>query len=257
MRSAARLARALAASVLVALAACQGPPPPAPPPPAAQPDAPTRAREAMRRGEWSTAAPLLRQAIGAQPANVSLHYDLAVTATYLEARDEAAREFQWVLANASPDSPEYKAARSWLAEAGLLGGPPRSTGAIGATPAPSRPADKPAIVHVERTGDAGLFGRVTWSSEPGGPHSTRRLQIHLTGLPDSPTKDQRYTVRSDEEGRYEFKRIVPGPYKLSDRVAGKPTWRVRVDVPPGRDTVLDLNPTNSVNARDDFPDTAR
>lgn len=63
-----------------------------------------------------------------------------------------------------------------------------------------------------------------------------------------------YTIRSDDEGRYEFKRIVPGPYRVSDRVAGKPAWRLRVNVESGRDTVLDLTPGNSLDARDDFPD---
>lgn len=247
----------LAASVLVvALTACQGPPPP-PPAPAAVPtaDAASRAREAIRRQQWAAAAPLLREALGVQPREVSLHYDLAVVATYLDARDEATREFRWVLANADPGSPEYKAARSWLAEAGLLGGAQATASADRGDSA--RTADRPGLVHVERTGDAGLYGRVTWGPEPGGPHATKRMQIHLWGLPDSPAREQRYTIRTDEEGRYEFKRIVPGPYKLSDRVAGKPVWRLRVQVEPGRETVFDLNPGNSVTIRDDFPDTPR
>lgn len=250
-------ATALVAGVLAAaLVACQSPPPASSPAPVA--DAATRAREAVQRQQWTVAAPLLREAIGAKPADVSLHYDLAVAATYLEAREEAIREFRWVLANAEPSSQEYKAARSWLAEAGLLGGAPAAASAAGAEQAPgSRTADRPAVLHVDRTGDAGLYGRVTWGNESGGPHSTKRMQVHLWGVPDTRTRDQRYTIRSDEEGRYEFKRIVPGAYRLSDRVAGKPSWRLRVNLEPGSDTLLDLNPGNSINVRDDFPDQQR
>jgi len=148
------------------------------------------------------------------------------------------------MANAAADSQEYKMAKSWLAESAAATEPASGT----ATPAPAH------IPHVERTGDAGLYGRVTWTSEPGGPPSTRRMQVHLYGVANSPTKDQRYTVRTDEEGRYEFRRIVAGQYKLTNRVAGKPNWRVRVEVEPGRDTAFDLHPGNSTNVRDDFPE---
>ncbi|MBI2217385.1 MAG: hypothetical protein HYU51_08815 [Candidatus Rokubacteria bacterium] len=244
----------LAAALLLALAlaACQGAPT-EPPRPASQAkgDAAARAREAMARRDWNMAAPLLREAVAARPADVSLHYDLAVAASYLDLRDEAIREFRWVVANAQPDSQEYKAAKSWLAEAEGTGGT-RSTAAP-----PARPADKSTTLHVERVGDAGLYGRVTWSSEPGGPQSTKRMQIHLTGLPGTSAKEQRYTVRTDDEGRYEFKRIVAGPYKLSDRVAGQPVWRLKVQVEAGRETAVDLQPGNSVTLRDDFPDEGR
>jgi hypothetical protein len=80
------------------------------------------------------------------------------------------------------------------------------------------------------------------------------MQLHLYGVANTATKDQRYSVRTDEEGRYEFKRIVAGPYKLTNRVAGRPNWRVRVEVESGRDTAFDLHPGNSMNVRDDFPE---
>lgn len=253
-RALSRSAAPAAACLLLLLTACESPPPPASPPSAAAPQASatTRARQAIDRKDWAAAAPLLREAIAADPQNVSLHYDLAVSATYLNARDEAAREFRWVVANAAPDSQEAKAARSWLAEAGAPTAP-------ASAPAPVTPAapDKPAIPHVERTGDAGLYGRVTWSSEPGGPHSTRRMQVHLYGLPNTPSKDQRYTVRTDDEGRYEFKRIVGGPYKLTNKVAGSPEWRLRVQIEPGRETAFDLHPGNSIAVRDDFPEDGK
>lgn len=238
--------------LLLAFAGCKNPPAQAPTASSPSPGTSVaeRARQAVARQDWPAAAPLLRDAIAAAPGDLSLHYDLAVTASYLDDRAEATREFRWVLANAAPDSAEYRMAKSWLAEPGAAS----SSGAAGA--ATETPAPKP-VLHVERTGDAGLYGQVMWSSEPGGPVSTKRMQVHLTGLPNSPTKDQRYTVRTDEDGRYEFKRIVGGPYKLTNRVAGKPTWRLRVQVEPGRDTAFDLGPGNSIAARDDFPEDSR
>jgi hypothetical protein len=245
------LYRPLAGAALVlALTACQNP---APPPPAASaPEPPVaaavRAREAAARSDWTAAAPLFRQAIAEAPGDLALHYGLAVAATYLENREEATREFRWVLANAAPESEEYRLARTWLADSATTATP---AGTSGTPPAPLN------IPHVERTGDAGLYGRVTWSAEPNGPPSTRRMQVHLYGIANSATKEQRYTVRTDDEGRFEFKRIVAGPYKLTNRVAGKPTWRVRVEVEPGRDTAFDLYPGNSTNVRDDFPEESR
>lgn len=233
--------------MLLALAGCQSPPPPPPAAPSSSApvsDVAAQARAAAARSDWQAAAPLFRQAIVLKPNDYKLHYELGVVATYLEARDEAVREFRWVVANAPPGTPEYKGAKGWLAE---------NAGATASTPGAVTPA--PAdIPHVERVGDAGLYGQVTWMAASGGPHSTKRMQVHLTGVPGSPSEEQRYTVRTDDEGKYEFRRIVAGSYKLADRVAGKPTWRLRVEVEPGRDTALDLNPANSATVRDDFPE---
>jgi hypothetical protein len=233
-------------ALLLAVAACQNPAPapPATSAPAVVTPAATRAREAAARSDWKTAAPLYREAIATAPQDVTLHYELAVAATYIEDREEAQREFRWVVANAPSESEEYRLAKSYLAEAA----PTTGSGTAAATTPP------PRIAHVERAGDAGLYGRVTWSTDPNGPPTTRRMQVHLYGLANSVTRDQRYTVRTDDDGRFEFKRIVAGPYKLTNRVAGKPNWRVRVEVESGRDTAFDLHPGNSTNVRDDFPE---
>ena len=47
--------------------------------------------------------------------------------------------------------------------------------------------------------------------------------------------------------------MAPGVYKLTNRVAGKPLWRLRVELKPGESASLDLSPANSVTQRDDFP----
>jgi hypothetical protein len=40
---------------------------------------------------------------------------------------------------------------------------------------------------------------------------------------------------------------------LTNRVAGQPIWRLRVELKPGEEKQLDLDPGNSIAVRDDFP----
>jgi hypothetical protein len=40
---------------------------------------------------------------------------------------------------------------------------------------------------------------------------------------------------------------------LTNRLAGQPIWRLRVELKPAEEKQLDLNPGNSVTVRDDFP----
>ncbi len=83
----------------------------------------------------------------------------------------------------------------------------------------------------------------------------KRMQLFLVGQPNSPTKLEHYTLRTDEEGNFKFPNVVPGPYKLTNRVAGRPTWRLRVDLKSSEVKVLELTPDNSVDSRDDFPES--
>ena len=215
------------------LAACGSPAPP----PAAEYDVVAEALKAFERGDWVPAARLLREAIVKQPTSLRLHYSLAVAASHLELREETIREFQWVVTNA-PGTPEAAAAREWLIGAGVL----REEETV-ATPPP--PVDK-------EIGNSGLSGRVVWTGgEP--PVKTTRMQLFLKGVPGTPTKDIQYVLRTDEDGAFAFKNIASGSYKLTNRIAGEPVWRLRVEVPPARDMVLDLGPQNSLRARDDFP----
>jgi hypothetical protein len=62
----------------------------------------------------------------------------------------------------------------------------------------------------------------------------------------------RYHLRTDEDGRYRFANVAPGIYKLSDRITGPPTWRLRVEAKPGQVVFLDLSADNSTKVRDDF-----
>ena len=56
------------------------------------------------------------------------------------------------------------------------------------------------------------------------------------------------------EGRFEFKNVPAGTYKLTNRIAGEPLWRLKVDVADGQTASVDLTPQNSLRVRDDFPD---
>jgi hypothetical protein len=220
------------ALTLLALAGC-GRSTPAPTAAPADVDVAALARAAFQRGDWAAAAPLFRQALGKEPASLTLHHYLAITATYLNLSNEAEQEFKWVLANAPAGSEEAATAQRWLAE---LSG--------------ARDVPKAAAVEDGATGTSGLSGQVNW---PDGPVPTARLQLFLRGLPGTPTAGQQYVRRADDQGRFEFSKIPPGSYKLVNRVAGRPIWRLRVEIPPDATVKLDLGPQNSLSARDDFP----
>ena len=81
-----------------------------------------------------------------------------------------------------------------------------------------------------------------------------RMQLFLVGQPGSPTQKERYNLRTDEEGNFKFPDVIPGPYKLIDRVAGQPIWRLRLELKPSETKVLELTQDNSLARQDDFPE---
>ncbi len=200
------------------------------------------AREAMVRRDWSAAAPLLRQAIPSAPDSVALHYELAICATYLDLRDEAIREFHWVLEHGTPGSEEATVARTWLIQ---TGGQTARAAAIDRPVAERDRSDS-------KVGGSGVRGVVEWAEAGQGVQPLDRKLLHLIGLKNTATQGLRYSIRSDENGQYEFTNIVAGPYKLTDVIAGEPMWRLRITVVEAQDTVVDLNLSNSAKARDDF-----
>lgn len=223
----------LVGAAALLLAACQRP---APVPPQASPDMATQARVALERGEYEKATDLYRRALQGAPDSLPLHFGLAIAASHLDLMDEAIREFRWVLERASAGSPEVVTARGWLARAGALPRPPAST----AQEAP-------------RDGQASLSGRAVFAEGNEAPKPVGRLLLLLVGQPDSPASEARYRLRTDEDGRFRFEGVVPGTYMLTNRLAGQPIWRLRVDLGRGDTAVLDLGPSNSVQVRDDFP----
>jgi tetratricopeptide (TPR) repeat protein len=227
----------------LALAACQAVPPAAPGP--AAKDLAALAAEALESGDYAKAADLYRRALAAAPESVPLHYGLGVSASYLERRDEAIREFRWVLERGLPTSEEVRAARRWLEVVGAL---PRTTtvGATDETEEPKEGTPKPATASVR--------GRATFGGNPGDVGAMERMQLFLHSYPNRATY---LRIRTDENGRYQFTNLPPGTYKLTDRIAGSPRWRLRVELKPGQDLTLDLDPANSTRVRDDFPDSTQ
>jgi len=199
----------------------------------------TQAADALDRGDHAKAADLYRRALAASPDSVSLHYGLAVAASHLNLKDEAIREFRWVLARAAKGSAEAVAAHRWLAGAGLL---------------PAQAASETASEERRpEAGSASLEGRMA-SVEPGqeGRPAPRRMVI-LYGQPDSPAKGERYQTRTDENGTFRFPRVAPGSYMITDAVAGPRNWRLKIQLQAGEASTLDLTSGNATKVRDDFP----
>ena len=229
------LAVALLGLLVLAGAACQSPT--APPPARVELDAAGRAAAALEAGRYAEAVGLFREALAPAPANVALRYGLAVALSYTD-RGAAIREFQWVMASAPRDSQERVESQAWLARAG----------ALPASPPPRRP-DEPE----RQAGTAVLRGRAIFADGAAKSQPMGRLQLFLVGQPDSPTKEERYNLRTDENGDFKFPDVPPGPYMLTNRLAGQPIWRLRVELKAAEEKQLDLNSGNSVTVRDDFP----
>jgi hypothetical protein len=73
-------------------------------------------------------------------------------------------------------------------------------------------------------------------------------------LKEYPSASNYFRLRTDEQGYFRFENVPPGVYQLTERVAGPPIWRLRVEVKAGQDVALDLGPENSTKVRDDFPE---
>ena len=225
---------------LILLAACQSP---SQPTRSTSSETPAElAARALASGRYVDAARLYREALGEAPGKVQLHYGLAVASSYLDLRDDAIREFRWVLRYGPPGAPEVEAARGWLSRAGAL---PVAYAAEN----PSRPEKERA------PGNASLEGRAVFAEDGKPPLPMQRMQLFLVGQPNSPTKLERYNLRTDEHGNFKFPDVVPGPYKLTNRVTGRPTWRLRVELKSSEVKVLELTPANGVDSQDDFPES--
>ena len=115
--------RPLAATVaLLLLVGCTSPPPPTPV--ATAQDVEADAMAAVARGDWAGAADLLRRALRQNPTSAKLHYHLAVAASHLDLRDEAIREFQWIVANLAPRKLRGLTSQGMIVAASLEDTPP-------------------------------------------------------------------------------------------------------------------------------------
>lgn len=226
----------LGAVALLAVACQAGPPAPR----GEAPDAGAAAASALARDQYREAAELYRRALVAAPASVPLHFGLGVALSHLALTNEAIAEFRWVVGHGQAGSSEVETARSWLQRVGALPAPVRRD------PAPSGQERQP--------GQASLEGHAVFGPPGTEPKPVKRLQLYLIGQPDGQARDERYVLRTDEDGRFRFANVRSGSYKLTNRIAGTPIWRLRVELAASQDVVLDLDPRNSVTSRDDFPE---
>ena len=232
--------KALVLVVLIGLlAACQSPPRPAS---SGAEDGTTRAARALNAGRYIEAIELYQEALRESPEKVGLHYGLGVASSHVDRRDDAVREFRWVVQYGPPKASEVEAARQWLIRAGAL--PP----VLATASTPNRADREP------RAGNASVEGRAVYAQAGQTPQPMPRLQLFLVGQPDSPTKEERYNLRTDENGNFKFPDVVPGAYKLTNRVAGSPIWRLRVELKSSETKVLELTQSNSLASQDDFPE---
>ncbi len=229
---------ALLGFLALAGAACQSQPA-SPPRTNVEASPAVRAGIALDAGRYGEAAALYREVLARAPQSVALRYGLAVALSYSD-REAAIREFQWVMASADPSSQESVESRAWLTRAGALP-------AVAAATRPAGPERQP--------GNAVLMGRAIFAEAGAKAEPMPRLQLFLRGQPDSPVKDERYVLRTDEDGSFRFSNVPPGPYMLTNRLAGQPIWRLRVELKPAAEEKLELNAGNSVAVRDDFPES--
>ena len=221
------------ALVAVLAAGCQRAPAPGP---VTVKDVATRAADALNAGRYQEAFDLYREAVAQNPDSVPLRYGLGVSASHLARVDDAAGEFLWVVGRAAPESSEGRGARDWLVAAGRW-----------------RPEPATAAATTAADAEAAAPGRAVVRGTVAGPNGPiPRQQLFLIGLDGTPTKDQRYRVRADEDGRFSFVGVVPGAYKLTDRIAAAPQWRLRIEVEPSQQLQLDLGSANATAVRDDF-----
>lgn len=196
-----------------------------------------QARQAMERREYTTAIGRLRDVLETRPVDLEAHYRLGVSASHLDRVDEAAREFEWVVAHGEPGTPEVQVAREWLASRTRA----RASAPSVPPPAEEGPVQKPEL--------ASLSGRALGSEGP-----KARLQLFLKGLPGSAVKDEYHLLRTDQQGSFHFPNVVPGNYMLTNAIAGPTTWRLKVPLARAQRQVLNLSSANDTTVLDDFPE---
>jgi tetratricopeptide (TPR) repeat protein len=229
----------------LAAAGCQGSQAPAPAA-VAEPAGSLAARlkaegdRLMLQQAYNEAAAKYQAALNEAPADIPIRYALGVAFSHLGRRAETIEQFQTVVRQGVPDSPEVRAAREWLANAEAPGRSEASARDSATDPTPAK------------TGK--VLGKLRWQDIS--PHSKLvRVSIRLTG-DDVETRNVD-VGRDFMLGRvYEFRDLHPGAYRLVAGVGSTTMWDLKVQVPADKETTLDLTEGNSSAAPDFDPPAA-
>jgi tetratricopeptide (TPR) repeat protein len=227
---------------------------PAPPrsaePPKVPPTAVVRgaADQLMERGEYAKAADKYQEAVALAPDDMSLRYLLGTAYSHLGKRREAAEQFQWVVNRGDATQEYYRAARKWLASAGLLQNGRTASSGIDAS--------------LEGQAQEPTMGKIAGPLEWPGVNSRERLinvRVTLTGEDDG-TKSVSLSRPFRLGERYEFRDLAPGKYRLvaksEDGAPAMELWDQHVIVEAGQVTQMPLSASNSKVGPDKFPGNA-
>jgi len=199
----------------------------------------------MERGEYGKAAGKYKEAVALEPDDMALRFALGTAYSHLGRRAEVAEQFQWVVRRGDPGQDYHRAARQWLASAGML--PDERAASAGTDGTVESPAYLPTK------------GRIAGPLEWPGVSSRERLikvRVTLSGNDDG-TKSVNVSRPFRLGERYEFRDLPPGKYRLLAKAEdGAPTvelWDQQVTVEAGQVTQFPLSATNSKVTPDQFP----
>lgn len=203
------------------------------------------ADQLMERGEYAKAAGKYQEAVALEPDDMSLRFALGTAYSHIGKRAEAAEQFQWVVKRGDTTQDYYRAARQWLASAGMLSdGRTASAGTDGAAESQAQQRTK---------------GKVGGALEWPGVNSRERLikvRVTLTGDDDA-TKAVNLSRPFRLGERYEFSDLAPGKYRLvakaEDGAPSMELWDQHVTVEAGQATQLPLSAANSKVSPEQFP----
>lgn len=214
-------------------------------PPSALLDELKREGDALtRQRDWEGAAHKYRTAVNKAPDDVTLRLALATALSHLDQRAETVEHFQWVLAHARPGSAAAQMAHSWLAGAGEL------SAAAATSAAPEAAQSKNANTGV-------IKGRTDWPQI--NPRDMFPVRIIVAGE-DLANREINVSRRFWMGRQFQFPAVPPGRYRLtaqSDEAPVVNLWEQTVNVEAGKESVVDLTPSNSSASPSTFPPKAQ
>lgn len=185
------------------------------------------------RGDFAGAERRYREALRVQPDDAELHFGLGAVLSQLDRREAAAEEFRWVVKHGRPGRPEVDSARRWLVESGA-----------------AAPESMTAASEPEPTSLGGVSGKLTW---PGLP-ADKQFAIRVVVARDGEGTALHKSARTKLNGTFSIAGLPEGTYKLTGLAGPIRVWSdLPITVTPGRETTVDLSPSNAIVSATEFP----